>query len=324
MNEYTNGLTEKQPEKTTDEKSEEPAKESDKERTKTHTAKKRNTKRHSFISAMVVTLVLLAGLSLILYPTVSDYFNSLTFKREITSYRHTVKKLNSSERKLMLTGAMDYNARLINRTQTIRALNDRQRKTYNSLLSLSKSGMMGYIKIDKIHLDLPIFHGTDESVLHSGIGHLEGSSLPVGGIGTHTVLTGHTGLPSMKLFSNIDQLVEGDTFTLHILDEVLTYEVCDISVVLPEEISSLSIEPDKDICTLMTCTPYGINTHRLLVRGMRVETSKEELENEPEQETGQESFLKIYLIFGAAVLLPVAAVVTAIIIVARRGGKRKK
>jgi sortase A len=151
-------------------------------------------------------------------------------------------------------------------------LTDQEKEEYNSLLDVSGTGIMAYIEIPRINVVLPVYHGTNEDVLQTAVGHLEGTSLPVGGAGTHCVLSGHRGLPSARLFTDLDKLTSGDTFVLNVLDEVLTYEVDQIRIVLPSDLSELVIEDGKDYCTLVTCTPYGINTHRLLVRGKRIES----------------------------------------------------
>lgn len=229
-------------------------------------------KKRGRISAVIGILVLLIGLSLLLYPTIADYVNSLNYKNSIDSYQQQVSQLDDSARQELLAEAYAYNAELKARTDHFQTLTAQQRGQYNSLLDPFSTGMMGYIEIEKVNIYLPIYHGTRESVLQAGVGHIEGSSLPVGGVGVHTMLSAHTGLPSAKLFTNIDQLVVGDTFTLHVLGETLTYQVESAVTVLPDKVGTLRIEPDKDICTLMTCTPYGVNTHRLLVRGVRVET----------------------------------------------------
>ncbi|MBQ1188425.1 MAG: class C sortase [Peptococcaceae bacterium] len=150
-------------------------------------------------------------------------------------------------------------------------LTEEEKEIYEKTLDVSGTGIMGYIEIDSIDVSLPIYHGTEDSVLQIAVGHLDWSSLPVGGAGTHCVMSGHRGLPSAKLFTHLDELVEGDTFVVRVLDEVFTYEVDQILIVEPEDVSALTIEPGNDLCTLVTCTPYGINSHRLLVRGHRIE-----------------------------------------------------
>ncbi len=223
-------------------------------------------------STIFLTVAFFAGLSLLLYPTVSDYWNSHHQTHAIDSYEKEVGTLDNSEYEKMLSDAREYNETLVGVGDASRFLMSEEEKAkYETLLNPSGDGMMAYVEIPSISCYLPIYHGTDEGVLQIAIGHIEGSSLPVGGIGTHTVLSGHRGLPSAKLFTNIDKLEEGDIFYLHVLDETLAYQVDQIRIVLPEETDDLSIDPMQDHCTLVTCTPYGINTHRLLVRGTRIE-----------------------------------------------------
>ncbi|MGT2738497.1 class C sortase [Streptococcus pantholopis] len=222
-------------------------------------------KKH--ITAISLTGVFLIGLGLLAYPTVSDYWNSFHQSEAIMDYAKSVSDMDSEAYDEILASAKAYNAQ--NKMNWNFSKEDRTQ--YEKELNFNKSGIMGYINIPKIDIKLSIFHGTDESVLQTSIGHLEGTSLPIGGTGTHSVLSGHRGLPSARLFSDLDKLREGDVFTLHILDETLTYEVDQIRVVEPTDLSQLQIDPDKDYCTLVTCTPYGINTHRLLVRGHRID-----------------------------------------------------
>lgn len=230
-------------------------------------------KNNNWTTAFLV-LLLLAGVSLLLYPSLSDYWNSMHQTRAIASYAETVSQLDTAQYDEMWKAAQDYNRSLAQR-ETAFALTDEQKAAYESLLDISGLGVMGYIEIPEIDCSLPIYHGTEESVLQVAVGHLEWSSLPVGGEGTHCVLSGHRGLPSAKLFTNLDKLAVGDTFLLRVLDEVLTYEVDQILIVEPEQVDALGIVPGEDYCTLVTCTPYGINTHRLLVRGHRVENTPE-------------------------------------------------
>ena len=226
-------------------------------------------KKSSFVTAILIA-ALLAGALLLLYPTVSDYWNSLHQSRAIASYAEQVADLDDNMYEQLWADARAYNETLGSSTSRF-VMTDEQKKVYDALLNIAGNGVMGYIEIPKIKCNLPIYHGTDESVLQIAIGHVQGSSLPVGGAGTHCVLSGHRGLPRAKLFTDIDQLTEGDVFLLRVLDETLTYEVDQIRTVLPDELDDLAIEEGKDYCTLVTCTPYGINSHRLLVRGHRVE-----------------------------------------------------
>lgn len=231
-------------------------------------------KKNNNWTTVFLVLLLLAGVSLLLYPSLSDYWNSMHQTRAIASYAETVSQLDTAQYDEMWKAAQDYNRSLAQR-ETAFALTDEQKAAYESLLDVSGLGVMGYIEIPEIDCSLPIYHGTEESVLQVAVGHLEWSSLPVGGEGTHCVLSGHRGLPSAKLFTNLDKLAVGDTFLLRVLDEVLTYEVNQILIVEPEQVDALGIVPGEDYCTLVTCTPYGINTHRLLVRGHRVENTPE-------------------------------------------------
>lgn len=224
-------------------------------------------KKHLPTAALI--LVFLIGLCLLLYPIISDYWNSFHQSRAIASYAEAVSSLDDAEYTRLWEAAQDYNARLA-QVPTHFTLTGEERKEYDSLLVMDDTSILGYIEIPSIKCSLPIYHGTEEGVLQTAVGHLEGSSLPVGGAGTHCVLSGHRGLPTAKLFTDLDQLAEGDVFMLCVLDQTLTYEVDQIRIVEPEDVSSLGIEAGKDYCTLVTCTPYGVNTHRLLVRGHRI------------------------------------------------------
>ena len=226
----------------------------------------------NFINVFLV-LIFLAGLSLLLYPTLSDYWNSFHQTRAISAYAEEVANLDQDQYDELWEAAKQYNASLKGTNTYI--LSDAQKEAYEQLLNVSGLGIMGYIEIPEIGCSLPIYHGTEESVLQIAIGHLEWSSLPVGGKSTHCVLSGHRGLPSAKLFTNLDKLQTGDIFMLRVLDEVLTYEVDQILIVEPQETDALRIVEGEDYCTLVTCTPYGINTHRLLVRGHRIENIEE-------------------------------------------------
>lgn len=228
-------------------------------------------KKH--LSNILLVLVFVAGLSLLLYPTVSDYWNSFHQSRAVVSYSDSVAQLDNISYQAVWDEAHAYNAALPKKRNRF-YMREKDRQEYEKLLNVNGNGVMAMIDIPKIKVSLPIYHGTDEAVLQVAIGHLEGSSLPVGGAGSHCVVSGHRGLPSAKLFSNLDQLDLGDTFMIHVLDETLTYEVDQVLVVEPDEMDALAINPEYDLCTLITCTPYGINTHRLLVRGHRIETEE--------------------------------------------------
>lgn len=221
------------------------------------------------LTTISLILVFAIGLSLLLYPTVSDIWNSAHQSRIIASYIDAVSNVSSTNYDLILDSATKYNRAL--QTKPDRwILNEAEREEYESLMNVEGNGVMGYLEIPKIHVSLPIYHGIDEAILQIAVGHMEGSSLPVGGEGTHCVLSGHTGLPSAKLLTNLDQMKEGDLFKIKVLDELLLYEVDQIHIVEPSEMSELEIVKGKDLCTLITCTPYGVNSHRLLVRGHRI------------------------------------------------------
>ncbi len=225
-------------------------------------------KKH--LSTFFLILILLGGVALLLYPTVSDYWNSFHQSMAIANYDEEVSNLSEADYERIWNDAVNYNQRLLERPFSF-TLSNNARKDYQSQLSVSGSSVMGYIEIPKINVSLPVYHGTSESVLQVAVGHIEGTSLPVGGPSTHCVLSGHRGLPSATLFTNLDQLKEGDLFVLRILNETLTYEVDQIHIVLPAQVDDLAIVEGKDYCTLVTCTPYGINSHRMLVRGHRTE-----------------------------------------------------
>ncbi len=226
------------------------------------------------ITTILLFVMLFVGLSLLLYPTVSDYWNSFHQSKMIASYADSVANLDENGYKAMMQQAEDYNKRLHSKENRW-VLTDEEKKEYESILDVTGTGIMGYIDIPEINVTLPIYHGTDESVLQIAVGHLEGSTLPIGGVGNHSVVSGHRGLPSAKLFTNLDKLAEGDDFVIRVLNEVYTYEVDKIWIVEPNDLSPLTFDAEKDYCTLVTCTPYGVNSHRLLVRGHRVENAKE-------------------------------------------------
>ena len=227
--------------------------------------------------AVFAVLCILASFGIAIYPTVSDYYYSLVHKHTIADYSVQVEKMEDDNIEEIFSGAREYNEYLLNAGKhPSQEPDENEIERYNQLLNIDVGGVMGYIRIPAISVFLPIYHGSDENVLQVGVGHMPLSSFPIGGEGTHCVLTGHSGLPSASLFTNLDQLKEGDIFTITVLKEVLTYEVDQILVVLPNDMGALSIEPGKDYCTLVTCTPYGVNTHRLLVRGHRIETKEEE------------------------------------------------
>lgn len=266
---------------------------------------------------VMLVFVFIIGLSVMLYPPISSYWNSKFQSRAVASYSNAVKSLTEEEKDTMLKKADTYNEKLkdVNRP----FLNYAEAGDYNSILDISGTGIMGYVTIEKLGVELPIYHGTSEGVLQVAAGHLEGSSLPVGGEGTHSVLSAHRGLPSARLFTNLDKMEAGDTFTVTVLDRKLTYQVDQIKIVEPQEINDLTIEEGKDYCTLMTCTPYGINSHRLLVRGERIS----------QEESGNFVTADGYLVNTSAVAIVVAIILLfwillGLLIWQRFSWKRKK
>ncbi len=231
-------------------------------------------KKKGRFSTILFLAIMIAGLSLLLYPSFSNYWNSKHASKTISNYAQEVADLGDEEFAVMWQEAVNYNQELQHKKNRY-GLSDEEHELYEKTLNIGGSGVMGYIEISSIDVLLPIYHGTSDGVLQVAVGHLDWTSLPVGGKGTHCVLSGHRGLPSAKLFTHLDKLVEGDVFMIRTLDEVLTYEVDQILIVKPEETKALKAVPGEDYCTLVTCTPYGINTHRLLVRGHRIENAEE-------------------------------------------------
>lgn len=253
--------------------------------------------------SILLVLIFVAGLSLLLYPMISNTYNDWLHKNTIVQYSNQVQQLEQEAFADQMQKAADYNAQLNQRENPFELPEDMQTQ-YDQLLDLSGNGIMGYVEIPSIDVTLPIAHGADEDVLQRYIGHLEWSSLPVGGVNTHCVISGHRGLPSSELFTNIDHLELGDRFYIHVLGQTLEYQVCHIAVVEPTDQKLLRIEEGQDLITLVTCTPYGINSHRLLVRGIRKDTQSSEL--------GEE----IYVKNEVAGIDPVILVVAILVVVA--------
>lgn len=268
------------------------------------------------LTTILLIPALFAGLSLLLYPTVSDYWNSLHASQAVADYAENVRNLEAEKYEQVLQDAKSYN-QMLPYEQTTFALSEEEKEAYDALLDISGTGVMGYIEIPTVNISLPVYHGTEDAVLQIAVGHLEWSSLPVGRESTHCVLSGHRGLPSAKLFTNLDKLVAGDKFIMRVLDEVLTYEVDQILIVEPTDVSTLMIEAGKDLCTLVTCTPYGINSHRLLVRGHRIENQEEAQAIRVTSDAIQIE----PLIVAPAVALPMLLVLLMILLVS--GGKTK-
>ena len=267
------------------------------------------------IATILIILLFLAGLGIVLYPYVSEYVNAKHASRVVVNYDDTVKEITPEDFSQYFEVAEEYNERL--RQNPNPFSEDCRTEGYETALNVDGSGMMGYLEIPKISVKLPFYHGTSGAVLNEAVGHLEGSSLPVGGEGTHVVLSAHRGLPSAKLFTDLPELGEGDIFILNVLDRKMTYQVDQILTVLPTELEALEVEDGQDYVTLMTCTPYGINTHRLLVRGHRIENlPEEEVKSIPvvhvERElTTQEKIQKYipFAVMGVAVLFLIALLI---------------
>ena len=267
-------------------------------------------KRHKTV--IFLTLGFLVGICILLYPAFSSYWNSKTQSRAITNYESVLDNLKPEDYTALFENAHAYNKALY---ETDFPLMDyKQVPGYHDTLRIADSDMIGYLKIDRIGVELPIYHGTSDKVLNRGVGHLEGSSLPVGGENTHCVMSAHRGLPSSKLFTDLDRVEKGDTFQIVVLDQVLTYQVDFIKVIEPNDISDLQIIEGGDYCTLFTCTPYGINTHRLLVRGIRIETIKEK----PVLYVSNEAFRIEPLLVTPAVAAPMLLVLLIYLLVKYR------
>lgn len=271
-------------------------------------------------STIILILIFLVGLSVMLYPTVSDYVNQRHQSRALASYDETVNEMSDADYTAYFEAADAYNQRLAATPNSF--FTPEQVSGYDETLDVSGTGIMGYITIPRIGVELPVYHGTSDGVLQVAAGHLEGSSLPVGGAGTHAVISAHRGLPSAKLFTNLDQLEVGDTFTITVLDRVLTYEVDLISIVLPTETDLLQPVEGQDYVTLMTCTPYGINTHRLIVQAKRVAyNGEDDAPTQPVQAVihyTARSFRRAYTLYiGAAVII-----LLVVVLILRRRKKR--
>ena len=269
-------------------------------------------------TVIFLTLGFLIGISVLLYPAFSNYWNSKTQTRAIVNYESVLENIEPEDYSAMFQAAYDYNKALYETGFPL--TNYKDVPGYYDTLKLEGTDIMGYVKIEKIGVELPLYHGTSDRVLNIGVGHLEGSSLPVGGESTHSVMSAHRGLPSAKLFTDLDRLEYGDTFQITILDQVLTYQVDQVKVVTPQEYNDLLIEEGKDYCTLFTCTPYGINTHRLLVRGVRIETIKEK----PVLYVANEAFRIEPLLVTPAVAAPMVLVFLIHLMVKYREPPKKK
>lgn len=290
----------------------------------------RPMEKKSFPRPVMIALlgaVFVIGLGLLVYPTVSSLWNGYFQTRVIVTYAEKASEMNEALRMEMWNEAVEYNASLAQKESQNWELSAEEQSRYDSLLSVTAEGTMGYVEIPAINVSLPIYHGTGEAVLQEGVGHLEGSSLPVGGKNVHTVLSGHRGLPSSRLFTDLDKIREGDRFYLHVLNETLAYEVDQILTVEPTELEALEIVEGEDYCTLFTCTPYGINTHRLLVRGHRIampqtlETEREAKAAEAEETPSQKK--PLWMAIGAAVMA-LLLLLAIFLLIRKKKLKRKK
>lgn len=280
--------------------------------------KKSKKKRGGLTSTLILFALLLIGMGILLYPTLSNWWNSMHSTQAVATYKEAVEDMTVKERALMLEAARVYNERIA-RAGTSYKLSDAEMAEYRSLLDITGTGIMGYLQIPAISVSLPIYHTTEESVLQSAVGHLAGSSLPIGGESTHAALSGHRGLPSARLFTDLDRMREGDIFTITVFDQTVTYMVDQIRIVLPHEVDDLQIVEGADYCTLITCTPYGVNTHRMLVRGVRIENLPEDaVEVNPDAN----KLPTFYAMFGVGV--PLLFILLVIMLVVSRKRKPKK
>ncbi len=281
--------------------------------------KKQQKKKSGNASTILLVAIFFVGLCVLLYPTVSDFWNEKRQSQAIINYDDLIVDLTPEDYSEYFSNADSYNQKI--RNMSFPFLNHKDiADEYYSTLDVNGDGMMGYITIEKIKVQLPIYHGTSDKVLNSAVGHVEGSSLPVGGESTHAVMSAHRGLPSAKLFTNLDKVEVGDVFTIRILDRTITYQVDQILIVLPEETDNLNIVPGEDYCTLVTCTPYGINTHRMLVRGTRIEN----IEPEKVINVITEAYKIDPLIVTPAVAAPMLGMLLVALLIKSGKGKNKK
>ena len=278
-------------------------------------------KKSGSFSTIILVAIFLVGLIILLYPTVSDFWNEKRQSKAVMNYDDLIVDLTPEDYSAFFEAADAYNQKI--RNMSFPFMNHKSiAEEYYNTLDVNGDGMMGYITIDKIKVQLPVYHGTSDQVLNSAVGHVEGSSIPVGGESTHSVLSAHRGLPSAKLFTNLDKVEIGDIFTIRILDKTITYQVDQILIVLPHETDALNIVAGEDYCTLVTCTPYGINTHRMLVRGTRIEN----VEEKKVINVITEAYQIDPLIVTPAVAAPILAVLLIVLLVksGRNNNRNKK
>lgn len=264
------------------------------------------------LSFLIFVIMIILGIAIILYPVISNHLSKINYQEIIDNYDFKVAKQKNSYNEQLVNEARKYNSSLtsLNITDVFQNQIGQSSSEYFSVLNVDNNGMMGYISIPKIDIKIPIYHGTSSDILQKGVGHLEGSSIPIGGENTHAVLSAHRGLPSSRLFTDLDQLKVGDTFYIHILDEVLAYRVNQVLVVEPSDIDFLQIVKGKDYVTLVTCTPYAINTHRLLVRGERIEYSAQEEESIAINKKMSIADIVLYTCLIFAVLLIIGSIIS--------------
>ena len=273
------------------------------------------TKRASFTIGLVIMLII--GMSLLLYPSLSNYWNSRVQSKALAGYLDEIAIMDEDKYEEVWNAAIAYNEALLARDNQY-VLPAEMQARYNEVLNVGGTGIMGYVDIPTINVNLPLYHGTSEKVLQVAIGHLNWTSIPAGGPNTHCVISGHRGLPSARLFTDLDKVMVGDVFMLHVLDETLTYEVDQIRIVEPDETDELLLQEGKDLCTLVTCTPYGVNSHRLLVRGHRVENLAETVT----VRVTADAVVVEKLVVAPFVLLPILLVMLVWLFVSSR--RRKK
>lgn len=282
-------------------------------------------KKH--ITTILLVCIFLVGVGLIMYPTLANYWNERIYRHAIVNYENVVADSGTDTTSELVTQALEYNASLAEHGNYFGRLTETQKEEYNKQLSLKGddvSNMLGYLEIPNYNIALPVYRGTNDVVLASGVGHLEGTSLPIGGINSHCVMSGHTGLPSAKLLTDLEKVQVGDLFYMKVLGEKLVYEVDQILVVLPDDMSALQIIEGMDLCTLVTCTPYGINSHRLLVRGHRIEEEREQViikEQEEKKSSENKNNLIITIIIGTVLILFLLWIMLFYGKKRRRGGK---
>ena len=264
------------------------------------------TGKGSKVAIIIGVLVVLGGVIGFLHPFVSRHVSTHKLLDTVEEYQHEASTVDPWTKSEMFAVAEEYNRKVAERGSLLVTLNEGEKAAYDSILQIPGTEVLGYIEIPKINVTLPIFHGTDEDVLQTGVGHVEGTSFPIGGEGTHTVLSGHSGLPSTRLFTDIDQLAAGDTFTITVLDRVSTFEVDTVETVLPEKAEKLRLVPGEDRCTLITCTPIGVNSHRLLVSAHRTQMTTAGFSGLPV------SRMTLYILLGVLIILAFILIVAIV------------